>query len=146
MQAFRHLEEAVERVLERHPEYHSEAYTLVHLALGVTVERLAKPHHLSARELYLGCCAYAIGEYGPLAGETLAHWGVTKSADFGAIVYNLIEVGIFARQKEDSQSEFNDLPPLDLLLSEPFLCGKDLEDRRAAAGYPSSKKKRSKKK
>ena len=45
----------------------------------------------------------------------------TKSAsDFGNIVYNLIEVGIFGKQKGDTREQFDELPNLSSVLNAPY--------------------------
>lgn len=110
-------------IIERHPEYAADAYAFIHDALTDTVQQLSKdgaPRHLSAEELYFGSCMFAIKTYGPLAGEVLYHWGVESSSDIGNIVYNLIEEGIFGKQKEDAREQFDHLPPIMDLLNRPF--------------------------
>lgn len=117
------FESAVEGILRKHPEYTTEAYTFIREALDASVERFCKqgaPRHLSAAELYSGACAYALEEYGPLAALVLEHWGIRGPKDVGAVVYNLIEAGVFGRSKDDTQEQFDSLPPLQDLLDTPF--------------------------
>ena len=86
------FEHAVAILVERYPEYTEEAYEFMRTALDSAVERFCKNDkqpHLSARELYMGACAYALEEYGPLAADVLSFWGLNTSGDFGNVVYNL---------------------------------------------------------
>lgn len=117
------FENAVAILAERYPEYTEEAYDFMRVALDSAVERFCKNEkqpHLSAKELYLGACAYALEEYGPLAVDVLSFWGLNSSSDFGNVVYNLIEVGIFGKQKDDSREQFDVLPDLKKLLNAPY--------------------------
>ncbi len=118
------FEDAVDIIMSKHPEYAPDAYHFMRTALDSASRRFnktAENPHLSAEELYLGFCAALLEEYGPLAKAVAEHWGITKSADVGAIVYNLIEVGVFGRQESDTQAQFNNLRSLDGLLNEPYL-------------------------
>lgn len=117
------FEEAINQLIARHPEYAAEAYYFMRNAIDYAAEQLNKSDqspHLSAEELYLGACAYALDEYGPLARHLLASWNLRSSHDFGCIVYNLIEAGIFGRQNSDRQDEFEHLPPLCDILESPY--------------------------
>lgn len=117
------FENAVATLVERYPEYTEEAYEFMRVALDSAVERFCKNDkspHLSAKELYLGACAYALDEYGPLAADVLSFWGLNSSGDFGNVVYNLIEVGIFGKQKGDTREQFDELPDLRGVLNAPY--------------------------
>ncbi len=117
------FEDAVEAILAKHPEYAAEAYSFMRQALDVASEHFHKSQdspHLTAEELYLGSCAYALDEYGPLAQLVLARWGISSCKDIGAIVYNLIEVGVFGKQAGDSREQFDHLQPLSDLLNTPY--------------------------
>ncbi len=118
------FEDAVEAIIAKHPEYKADAYSFMRQALDVASEHFHKSQsspHLSAEELYLGACAYALDEYGPLARLVLARWGITSSRDVGAVVYNLIEAGIFGKQEGDSREQFDSLQNLTELLDAPYL-------------------------
>ncbi len=118
------FEDAVESILARHPEYRAEAYSFLRQALDAASEQFRKSKsspHLSAEELYLGAVSHALEEYGPLARLVLARWGIVHSRDIGAVVYNLIEAGVFGKQEGDTQEQFDDLPLLSALLDAPFI-------------------------
>lgn len=117
------FESAVEKILQQHKEYAGEIYLFVRDALDSTRAQLGKTDenpHLSARELYLGVCRYALDEFGPLAQNVLEFWGIRTPDDVGAVVYYLIEVGVFGRGPEDSREQFHELPPLQHVLDRPF--------------------------
>lgn len=88
-----------------------------------------KATHLTAEQLYAGACSYALSEYGPLAYKVLTFWGIRDSRDFGAVVYNLIEVGVFGKQKGDKQEEFDNMIPLEAILNAPY--NGDLDETEA---------------
>ena len=117
------FEDAVEGILSRHSEYPSEAYAFMRQALEVASDHFHKTEdepHLSAEELYLGTCAHALEEYGPLARLILSRWGIQSSSDIGAIVYNLIEAGVFGRQEGDTREQFDKLRSLGEILDAPY--------------------------
>lgn len=122
------FEDAVDIILSKHPEYAPDAYHFMRTALDSASRRFnktAENPHLTAEELYLGFCAALLEEYGPLAKAVTEHWGIFKSADVGAIVYNLIEVGVFGRQESDTQAQFDHLRRIDDILNEPYLPATD---------------------
>ncbi|MBR5887458.1 MAG: hypothetical protein IKZ07_04540 [Akkermansia sp.] len=117
------FEKAVAMLVERYPEYPEEAYEFMRTGLDAAADRFCKDDkspHLSAKEVYLGACAYALEEYGPMAADVLGFWGIHSASDFGNIVYNLIEVGIFGKQKEDKREQFDELPDLQSFLNAPY--------------------------
>lgn len=122
------FEEAVDSIVAMHPEYAPDAYHFMRSALDSASRRFGKTAanpHLSAEELYLGFCAALLEEYGPLAKAVTEHWGIFKTSDVGAIVYNLIEVGVFGRQESDTQAQFDNLRSLDDVLGEPYRSAAD---------------------
>lgn len=117
------FEDAVDTILSMHQEYAPDAYTFMRSALDSASRRFNKTDenpHLSAEELYLGFCAALLEEYGPLAKAVTEHWGIYQSSDVGAIVYNLIEVGVFGRQESDTRAQFDHLRSFADILNEPF--------------------------
>ena len=118
------FEDAVNELTAKYPQFAPEAYEFLRAGLDYTSEHLhgeVKQVHMTAEQLYLGSCAYALQEYGPLAQKLLEMWGICTSHDFGCVVYNLIEAGIFGKQKGDTQEEFDTLPDLTTLLDAPYI-------------------------
>lgn len=127
------FEDAVDEIMKRYPDYAPDAYPFMRSALDSASRRFGKTDanpHLSAEELYLGFCAAALEEYGPLAKAVMEHWNIRSSEDVGAIVYHLIEVGVFGRQEGDTQTQFNGLRPMNELLDEPYVNSEKTTKRR----------------
>ena len=117
------FEKAVEILVERYSQYPVEAYEFMRAGLDAAADKFRKDDknpHLSAEELYLGACSYALEEYGPLALAVMEQWNITTSTDVGNLVYNLIEVGVFGKQDGDRQEQFDNLTPVSLLLDAPY--------------------------
>ena len=117
------FENAVKELVSRYPQYSAEAYDFVRAGLEHASAHYCKGEkgtHLTADQLYAGACSYALSEYGPLATKVLQFWGIYTNKDFGDVVYKLIEVGAFGKQKGDTQEEFETLPPLDVMLDAPY--------------------------
>ncbi len=117
------FEEAVKELTLKYPQYAADAYEFMRAGLDYTVnlrKGTQENKHLTATELYTGALNYALEEYGPLACKVLQFWGIKTSHDFGCIVYNLIEAGIFGKQKGDRQEEFDVLPDPEIILNQPY--------------------------
>jgi uncharacterized repeat protein (TIGR04138 family) len=96
----------VEQIREKDSRYKPEAYGLVMEALDFTMRRLGERRHISAAELLRGVCDHAKERYGLLAWTVIESWGITSGRDVGTIVYQLIEVGVLARQDSDRFEDF----------------------------------------
>lgn len=64
--------------------------------------------HLSGQELCEAIRQFAIHEYGLLARVVLNSWGLTKTGDFGEIVYNMIRAGLMRKSRTDRREDFDD--------------------------------------
>jgi len=100
------LEERLKGVVARDGRYHINAYRFVYEALDYTVKRLDKKRHISGRELLEGIKNLALEQFGGLACMVLGIWGVSKTADFGNIVFNLVEADLMSRSEDDSREDF----------------------------------------
>lgn len=105
--------DVVDQLRQRDGRFRREAYGFVVAALGATVEalppaRLSDPErrHLSGHELVEGVVALARREFGPLAPMVFREWGVTRSEDIGAIVFQLVEAGQLSARPEDTLEDF----------------------------------------
>ncbi|QDV72335.1 Minf_1886 family protein [Botrimarina mediterranea] len=65
--------------------------------------------HVTGQELCRAIQQYAIHQYGFLARSVLSHWGVTKTGDFGDIVFNLIDIGQMRKTDSDRREDFEDV-------------------------------------
>ena len=57
----------------------------------------------------LGLREFAVRQWGPLSPVVLERWGIVSTLDFGFIVFQLIEAGVFHRQKSDTLTDFREV-------------------------------------
>jgi uncharacterized repeat protein (TIGR04138 family) len=112
----------LEEVVRTDPRYASEAYEFVFLALGHTQKMLGRvptgegaeqEHHVRGPELLAGIRDLALQEFGLMARTVFRMWGINSTADFGEIVFNLIEAGLMSKTDEDDRLDFHDVYDLD---------------------------------
>ncbi len=107
-------------IARTHGQYTVEAYAFVGEGLGYaarhrdteagTADEDEASRHLDASELVEGVLRLASEQFGLLGTQVLRSWGVRRSEDIGHITFHLIEQGIFGKQSNDSQSDFDDGP------------------------------------
>ncbi len=105
------FEEALELIRAHDQRYAVDAYTFVREALDHTQRTTARDNrgrvrHVSGQELLQGIRDYALRQFGPMAMMVLEEWGVRSCEDFGEIVFNMVEVGLLAKTKNDSRADF----------------------------------------
>ncbi|MEM6930765.1 MAG: Minf_1886 family protein, partial [Myxococcota bacterium] len=76
------------------------------LAADLGAEGLGAGHHVSGADLCLGLRELAIDRYGRLAKTVLHRWRVRETADFGRIVFAMIDAGLLSKTDEDSFDDF----------------------------------------
>ncbi len=95
--------------------YPAEAFGFVREGLDHTVHAIHGPHvgfderqsrHVDGRQLSLGLRDHAIRRFGLLASVVLARWNITRSDDFGRIVYAMIEQGTMSKTDRDRLEDF----------------------------------------
>jgi uncharacterized repeat protein (TIGR04138 family) len=121
-------------LLRRDHRYRFDGYIFVMEALQYAQQQLGRgciasedelddgeqeTRHVSGQELCESIRRYALQQFGLLASQVFAHWGIRRTADFGEIVYNLIEIGDFRKTDGDRREDFEDV----------FDFGRDLRDR-----------------
>ena len=117
-------------LVERDPRYAYEAYEFVFAALSHTQKLLGRPpvrpetpeseHHVSGRELVEGVRDLALREFGLMARVVFRMWGITCTADFGEIVFNLVEEGLMSKTDQDSREDFQGIFDFERALVEDF--------------------------
>ena len=110
-------------LVERDPRYSYEAYEFVFAALSHTQRALGRlpgkgevpetQYHVSGRELVEGVRDLAVREFGFMARIVFRMWGITRTADFGEIVFNLIEAELMSKTTDDSRADFHEVFDLD---------------------------------
>lgn len=103
--------ERLEKLLRTDRRYPQEAYNFVYEALDWTLrqvrgEATAVDVHVSGSELLDGIRRYALAKFGPLGAAVFAGWGVTRTDDWGEIVFNLIDYDLMGRQESDRKEDF----------------------------------------
>lgn len=69
--------------------------------------------HVSGQQLCLGLKDYAVQQYGLLARTVLSRWGVSRTEDFGRIVFAMIDAGLMRRTEDDSLEDFQQVYDFD---------------------------------
>ena len=121
--------ETVELICKEDLRFDRKAYDFVRLGLEHTVKNLKKktagksprPQHVTGPELLHGLRAYALEQFGPLAKTVLSAWGVGRCADFGDIVFNLIDYKVFSKTETDRREDFAGVYDFDEAFVKPFL-------------------------
>lgn len=104
-------------ILEGAGPYPLEAFHFVRDGLSYTVERIHEEadsgselagdsRHISGQELCLGLRDYAIEQYGLLAPVVLRQWHITRTDDFGRMVFAMIEAGLMSKTPDDTIDDF----------------------------------------
>jgi uncharacterized repeat protein (TIGR04138 family) len=98
--------------------FHPNAYAFVFAALQHTQQRLGRPAksgpeddgaHISGPELLDGIRDLAHAQFGLLAKTVFRCWNVESTADFGRIVFELVERGEMRKTDRDHLSDFFDV-------------------------------------
>jgi uncharacterized repeat protein (TIGR04138 family) len=128
-------EEILEQILTKNPRYHRDAYFFLRDALIYTRKMLdrekkpAKPikraatqeQHVSGQELLDGIRQMALETYGPMAQTVLEEWGIRSCADFGRIVFIMVENGMLKKTEKDSMADFENAYDFHDAFRKPFL-------------------------
>ena len=106
----------IEELTESDRRYKKEAYFFLYSALDYTVRKLGRYHyptererHVTGQELLKGISEYGWAQYGPMTKAVFAHWGITKTSDFGEMVFTLVKAGLMSKTEEDTLEDFRDV-------------------------------------
>ncbi len=67
---------------------------------------IEESRHVTGQQLSVALKVLAQTRYGMMAGTVLRHWGLRGTADFGAIVYAMIDRGDMRRSDDDRFEDF----------------------------------------
>jgi uncharacterized repeat protein (TIGR04138 family) len=115
---------AISQAVEKDPRYHPLAYEFVRDALHVASKHFCAgkdDQHVTGQQVLEGARMHALAEYGPMAHTILSEWGLREGEDVGNIVYNLIAIGYFGKNEEDSLEDFKNVFDFEKTLNEPFM-------------------------
>jgi len=101
------LENAILDVAQKFGRYKPNAYRFTLDAVGFTVQGLGEVRHVSGEELLDGIRRLALERFGPLAKVVFEQWGVVKTEDFGAIVFQLVDEGLLGKTERDTMKDFS---------------------------------------
>lgn len=120
--------EAVDRLTENDPRYHRDAYYFLREALDHTVKlrkrQLGESGHVNGAQLCEGLRQLAIKQFGPMVPTVFEYWGLQRTDDFGAMVWNLIELGVFGKTDTDSLDDFKAVYVFREVFVDPYLPGR----------------------
>ena len=102
-------QEVLDHLLEIDDRYPRRAYLFVMESVSYTVEKLPERRHITGRELSLGIRDLAIERFGIAARLVFEEWNITKTRDFGEIVFNLVNEELLRRTEEDSIEDFDEV-------------------------------------
>jgi uncharacterized repeat protein (TIGR04138 family) len=115
----------LEEMVRRDPRYAYEAYEFMFAALAHTQQLLGRvppddappdeDHHVSGPELLEGIRDLARREFGLMARAVFNLWGIQRTADFGQIVFNLVEANLMSKTPDDTLDDFVDFYDLEAL-------------------------------
>lgn len=102
-------------------KYDPEAYRFVYEALHYAQQKLNRvaedpteeESHITGQELAQGAREVGIERYGLLARNVFSHWGIRSTADFGRIVFDMIDRGEMRKTDRDQLSDFYDVYDFD---------------------------------
>ena len=101
--------EIVEEICASDRRYKPDAYEFLMQALSFTQKKLKRKTHVSGKELLEGIREFVIEQYGPMAKTVLSHWGITRTRDFGNIVFNMVKKNVLSKTDADSIEDFKDV-------------------------------------
>ncbi|MCP5003484.1 MAG: hypothetical protein GY941_05950 [Planctomycetes bacterium] len=104
-------------VIKKDKRYSIQAYQFIFEALDYTASSLGKKYdsskeserHVTGRELSRGIKQCALERFGYMTRKVFEQWGITESADFGEIVFNLVEGGLMGKTETDTREDFKDV-------------------------------------
>ena len=96
----------LDRILAREPRYPERAYLFVLAGIEYIQAQLPARRHVTGAELAWACRDLAVKQFGLLAPSVLDYWRITRTEDFGRIVFTLVDVGLLMTQPEDRLEDF----------------------------------------
>ena len=119
------LHQKINEICKKDRRFSVNSYFFILDALRVSAKeiQMKKPEHarhLSGRELSNGIKDYALKRFGCMSYTVMDLWGISQTADFGSIVYNLIDVGLLGKSGDDSINDFNNIFDFESAFLKPF--------------------------
>jgi uncharacterized repeat protein (TIGR04138 family) len=121
------FEEVLELILAKDKRYHRDSYLFVREALDHTQKAVGKLtkgghiRHVSGQELLSGIREYALEQFGPMAITVFEEWGIRSCADFGEMVFVMVEHSLLAKTDKDTRADFESGYDFQEAFRKPFL-------------------------
>lgn len=122
--------EVVSLIVKEDPRFAKSGYVFLQKALSHTIDEERKrqgkvvtktnKRHVSGQELLAGIRDYALEQFGPMSYFVLTAWGIKRCEDFGEMVFNLIEYGVFSKNEDDSKEDFASIFTFEEAFKKPF--------------------------
>ncbi len=118
----------LQKVVSKDLRYSMQSYQFIFEALDYTASQLGKKYnssveeerHVTGQELSEGIKQFAREKFGYMTRIVLEQWGITKSGDFGEIVFNLVDSGLMGKTETDTLDDFKDLYDFYIEFDEKF--------------------------
>lgn len=122
----RNFDEVLDMIVEKDTRYDRAAYHFLRRALDYTMKQdkalqSGRDKHVSGPELLDGVRKFALEQYGPMCSTLFREWGITRTRDFGEIVFNLVDYGVLGKTEEDSKEDFDNVYEFHDAFERPFL-------------------------
>jgi uncharacterized repeat protein (TIGR04138 family) len=118
--------DVVQLIRKEDARYDPGAYAFMRKALDFTINRIREAEdipegrHITGEELCEGIRDFALEQYGPMTFTLFNEWGVRRTEDFGEIVFNLVEYGVFGKTEKDDRADFVGLYDFEETFAKPF--------------------------
>jgi uncharacterized repeat protein (TIGR04138 family) len=100
-------DDVLARIRARGGPYHERGFLFMLATIEYLQSHLEARRHVTGAELAWACRDFAREQFGLLAPHVLAHWGISRTEDFGRIVFTLVEVGLLVTQPGDQEGDFD---------------------------------------
>lgn len=119
------FDDILQKIVESDPRYHRDAYAFLRDALEFTQKLISKANknqvrHISGQELLNGIREYALITFGPMTTTVFEEWGIRSCADFGNMVFLMVENNLLRKQDQDSPDDFKNGYSFDEAFRKPF--------------------------
>ena len=136
------FDEAIRDVLARDSRFDRAAYYFLRDALDYTLKLRKKATgaqgHITGQQLLEGLRQHALKTFGPMVPTVFEYWGVRSAADFGVMVFSLVESGIFGKTDSDSLDDFKNVYTFHDAFVAPFIPHTPAAPvRKVAVGTPA---------
>ncbi|MBL4576095.1 MAG: hypothetical protein JKY51_08365 [Opitutaceae bacterium] len=120
--------EIVDLIRKEDDRFEKRAYYFLRDALDFTLKEQQKKrqrnqetgNHVNGEDLLKGIRVYALDQFGPMVLTVFKEWRIRCCADFGGMVFNLIEYGVWSKTEDDKQEDFFEVYDFDEAFARPF--------------------------